>query len=188
MWAKGAAMVEDDAGLWVANFNTGTDPWNNARVEHAMLLLARACGLATAKSRVINVAGRDVLLVKRFDRERTDAGPRNHALIAKERDWRLSPAYDLTPAVPISVEHRDLAMQCGDLGRFANADNLSSQSARFLLEKDQASWLIDDMESRIRSEWYATAREAGVCPADCERIAGAIAYEGFRQIAGGTRK
>ena len=39
-----------------------------------MLLLARACGLNTAESRVVEVAGRDVLLVERFDSEKTDAG------------------------------------------------------------------------------------------------------------------
>ena len=27
----------------------------------------------------------------------TDDHPRNHALIAKDKDWKLSPAYDLTP-------------------------------------------------------------------------------------------
>ena len=45
-----------------------------------------------------------------------DDHPRNHALIARENDWRLSPAYDLTPAPVISQERRDLAMECGDLG------------------------------------------------------------------------
>jgi len=39
-----------------------------------MLVLGRACGLATAESRLVTVGTRDVLLVKRFDRERTDAG------------------------------------------------------------------------------------------------------------------
>ena len=29
-----------------------------------------------------------------------DDHPRNHALIAKDTDWKLSPAYDLTPAGP----------------------------------------------------------------------------------------
>ena len=67
--ARPKAVVEDDAGLWIAKFNVETDRWNSARVEHAMLLLARSCGLTTAESRVIEVAGRDVLLVKRFDRE-----------------------------------------------------------------------------------------------------------------------
>lgn len=247
--ARPKAVVEDDAGLWVAKFNVETDRWNSARVEHAMLLLARSCGLTTAESRVIEVAGRDVLLVKRFDREKTDAGylrarmisaltllrtedtyqsrdrwsyvqlaeevrrvceepadnaaevfrrmgfnalisniddhPRNHALIAKNKDWKLSPAYDLTPAVPVSVEHRDLAMACGDAGRFANADNLLSQSARFLLERGDAEAIVDAMEAQVGATWHSTARGAGVSVADCEKIASAFNYPGFRRSKAG---
>jgi len=243
--ARPKAVVEDDDGLWIAKFNRPDDTWNNARVEHAMLTLARACGLVTAESRVVDVAGRDVLLVKRFDREKTDAGyrrarmvsaltllraedtyqsrdkwsyvllaeelrrvcaeprqstselfrrmcfnalisnvddhPRNHAVLARAADWSLSPAYDLTPAVPVSLERRDLAMECGDAGRFANAENLLSQSARFLLDLDEARALVDAMEAQVRSTWYAVARAAGVSERDCERIASAFAYPGFRQ-------
>lgn len=243
--ARPKAVIEDDAGLWIAKFNVATDAWNSARVEHAMLVLARACGLTTAESRVVEVGGRDVLLVKRFDREKTDAGylrarmisaltllraedtyqsrdrwsyvqlaeelrrvcaepaenagelfrrmsfnalisniddhPRNHALIAKDTDWKLSPAYDLTPAVPVSLERRDLAMECGDAGRLANAANLLSQSARFLLDRTDAATLIDTMEARVSGQWYETARAAGVSERDCERIASAFVYPGFRQ-------
>lgn len=243
--ARPKAVVEDEAGLWIAKFSRLDDAWNSARVEHAMAILARACGLTTAESRVIDVAGRDVLLVKRFDREKTQDGylrarmvsaltllraqdtypsrdkwsyvllaeelrrvcaeparnaaelfrrmcfnalisniddhPRNHALIAKESDWKLSPAYDLTPAVPVSMERRDLAMECGDAGRFANAANLLSQCARFLLKRDAASAIIDAMEEQVRGTWYATARGAGVTERDCEQIARAFAYPGFRQ-------
>ena len=39
-----------------------------------MLKLARSCGLTTAESKIVTVGGRDVLLVKRFDREKTGAG------------------------------------------------------------------------------------------------------------------
>ena len=243
--ARPKAVVEDDSGLWIAKFNRPDDAWNSARVEHAMLVLARACGLSTAESRVTDVAGRDVLLVKRFDRERTQAGyrrarmisaltllrgedtfrsrakwsyvllaeevrrvssepaadaaelfrrmafnalisnvddhPRNHALIAKDTDWRLSPAYDLTPAIPVSLDRRDLAMECGDAGRFANAANLLSQSARFLLGREQASAALDAMEGQVRTTWYASSRGAGVGERDCERIAAAFAYPGLRQ-------
>lgn len=242
--ARPKAVVEDDDGLWIAKFNRPDDPWNSARVEHAMLTLARACGLVTAESRVVEVAGRDVLLVKRFDREKTDAGyrrarmvsaltllraedtyqsrdkwsyvllaeelrrvcaeprqstaelfrrmcfnalisnvddhPRNHAVLARAADWSLSPAYDLTPAVPVSLERRDLAMECGDAGRFANAENLLSQSARFLLDAGEARALVDAMEAQVRGSWYAIARAAGVSERDCERIASAFAYPGFR--------
>jgi len=243
--ARPKAVVEDDDGLWIAKFNRPDDPWNNARVEHAMLVLARACGLVTAESRVVDVAGRDVLLVKRFDREKTNAGyqrsrmvsaltllraedtyqsrdkwsyvllaeelrrvcarprqstselfrrmcfnalisnvddhPRNHAVLARAADWSLSPAYDLTPAVPISLERRDLAMECGDAGRFANAENLLSQSARFLLDAAEARALIDEMEAQVRGSWYALARTAGVSARDCDKIASAFAYPGFRE-------
>ena len=241
--ARPKAVVEDEAGLWIAKFNRPDDPWNSARVEHAMLRLARACGLETAESKVIDVAGRDLLLVKRFDREKVQAGytrarmisgltllqtedtyqsrdrwsyvflaeelrrvsadpagdarelfrrmcfnalisntddhPRNHALIAKEKDWRLSPAYDLTPATPVSIEHRDLSLICGDRGRFANVENLLSQSGRFLLERSDASGLIAKMEEHVRSQWYGVARSVGVSPRDCEKIAPAFAYPGF---------
>lgn len=244
--ARPKAVVEDDDGLWIAKFNRPDDAWNNARVEHAMLILARACGLTTVESRVVDVAGRDVLLVKRFDREKTDAGyrrarmvsaltllraedtyqsrdkwsyvllaeelrrvcaaprqstselfrrmcfnalisnvddhPRNHAVLARAADWSLSPAYDLTPAVPVSMERRDLAMECGDAGRFANAENLLSQSARFLLDADEARALVDAMEAQVRGSWYAIARAAGVTERDCEKIAPAFAYAGFRQM------
>jgi serine/threonine-protein kinase HipA len=243
--ARPKAVVEDDDGLWIAKFNRPDDPWNNARVEHAMLTLARACGLVTAESRVVEVAGRDVLLVKRFDREKTDAGyrrarmvsaltllraedtyqsrdkwsyvllaeelrrvcteprqstselfrrmcfnalisnvddhPRNHAVIARAANWSLSPAYDLTPAVPVSMERRDLAMECGDAGRYANAGNLLSQSARFLLDVGEARALVDAMEAQVRRSWYAIARAAGVSERDCDKIASAFAYPGFRQ-------
>ena len=188
--ARPKAIIENKDGLWLAKFNRPDDKWNNARVEHAMLVLARNCGLSTAQSKIIQVAGRDVLLVNRFDREKTTRGylrsrmasaltllrtedshrsrdkwsyvllaeelrrvcaepskdaaelfrrmcfnalisniddhPRNHAIIAKDRDWKLSPAYDLTPTNPISLEHRDLALICGDSGRYANAENLIS--------------------------------------------------------------
>jgi hypothetical protein len=45
-----------------------------------------------------------------------DDHPRNHAIIAHSRTWGLSPAYDLTPSTPVSLERRDLAMACGDRG------------------------------------------------------------------------
>ena len=67
-------VVEDGEGLWLAKLRRGVDRINQARVEHAMLELAKICGICSARSRVETVAGRDVLLVERFDREKTDSG------------------------------------------------------------------------------------------------------------------
>lgn len=109
-----------------------------------------------------------------------DDHPRNHAVIALEDDWRLSPAYDLIPAMPISVEHRDLALECGDMGRYAHAENLLSQSARFLLMAGDASSIVDDMEETVRDRWYEICRREGVSEKDCKKIRSAFAYDGFR--------
>jgi serine/threonine-protein kinase HipA len=242
--ARPKVVVEDEGALWIAKFNRQDDPWNAARVEHAMLLLARECGITTAESRVLSVAGRDALFIKRFDREsfqgryrrtrmlsaltllrageshtdrdrwsyvllaeelrrisarpredarelfrrmvfnalisNTDDHPRNHAVIAPEQEWRLSPAYDLTPFAAVSLERRDLALACGDYGRYANATNLLSQCARFLLEPAEATKSIDDCEAIVRERWYALARREGVSEPDCNKIARAFAYQGFR--------
>jgi serine/threonine-protein kinase HipA len=242
--ARPKAVVEDDGALWIAKFNRSDDKWNHARVERAMLLLARECGLLTAESKLTTIGDRDVLLVKRFDRQQAGAGyrrarmlsaltllraedthqdrskwsyvllaeelrrisaqpkvdapelfrrmcfnalitnnddhPRNHAVIAMADDWKLSPAYDLIPAMPISLERRDLAMACGDMGRNAHADNLLSQSARFLLKPDEARTVMDDMERSVRERWYEIVRREGVSEKDCETIRPAFAYEGFR--------
>jgi serine/threonine-protein kinase HipA len=241
--ARPKAVVEDDDGLWLAKFNRTDDRWNQARVEHAMLLLGRECGLVTADSRTTSVAGRDVLLVKRFDREKSENGyfrtrmvsgltllraedshrsrdlwsyillaeelrrvcaepqrqahelfkrmcfnalisntddhPRNHAAIAKNRSWKLSPAYDLTPSTPISVEQRDLALICGDQGRIARASNFLSQCHRFLLGKEEAVKIVKDMTNIVRTTWYDIARSAGVSESDCRTIEGAFVYPGF---------
>jgi serine/threonine-protein kinase HipA len=242
--ARPKAVVEDNAALWIAKFNRPDDNWNNARVEHTMLKLARACGIQTAESKLTTVGDRDVLMVKRFDREHTKSGyrrarmlsaltllrsedthqdrskwsyvllteelrrrsaqpktdapelfkrmcfnalisnaddhPRNHAMIAMGNDWKLSPAYDLVPYMPISLERRDLALECGDMGRYAHAENLLSQSARFLLKPEEAINIIDEMEQDVRSRWYEIARREGVSEKDCETISPAFAYEGFR--------
>ena len=107
-----------------------------------------------------------------------DDHPRNHAFIAKDEDWGLSPAYDLTPSPVIRQERRDLAMECGDMGRFANARNILSQHARFLLPRDEAEKIVSDMRDQV-SKWYDTVRACGVSEADAEAIRGAFVYPGF---------
>lgn len=110
----------------------------------------------------------------------TDDHPRNHAVIARGSDWVLSPAYDLIPSVPISAERRDLALTCGDMGRYANVDNLLSQHPRFLLDRDDANAAVRNMEQIVRDRWYNIARAEGTTEQDCERILSAFVYPGFR--------
>ncbi|GLR90086.1 HipA domain-containing protein [Bradyrhizobium iriomotense] len=45
------ATVEDEDALWLAKFPHRDDRWNNPRVEHAMLTLARECGISCVEAR-----------------------------------------------------------------------------------------------------------------------------------------
>ena len=241
--ARPKVVVQDEHGLWIAKFSRNDDRWNHPRVEHGMLTLARACGVDAADSRLESVAGRDVLLVRRFDRDRRDAGyrrhrmasaltllragdghgerddwsyllfadeirrvsaapdedlrelfgricfnaavsnlddhPRNHAVLANGRQWRLSPAFDLTPSPVVALERRDLAMICGRFGRYANRTNLLSAHGRFLLDQAEATALFERTARTVREQWRTHMRRAGVTERDCEAISSAFLYDGL---------
>lgn len=68
--ARPKAMVEFDGEPWIAKFPKGDDAWNEPLVEHATMTLAARCGLDVATTRIAQVGGATVLLVRRFDRDR----------------------------------------------------------------------------------------------------------------------
>lgn len=242
--ARPKAVVEDGGALWVAKFAREGDGWSHPKVEHGLLQLAKLCGVNAAGSKLTSVAGRDVLLVRRFDRESAEAGgwrrhrmisaltlvragdaatnrrnwsylmladevrrvsaspqkdlrelfarmcfnaavlnlddhPRNHAVLAKGRNWRLSPAYDLTPSPVIAQERRDLAMACGLQGRLASKDNLLSGHGRFLLSREAAERTFANIIQIVRNEWRAIMGRVGVSDRDRGRIASAFLYPGL---------
>lgn len=59
----------EDGHLWVAKFPALQDRWSNARVEGATMELASCCGIQVPDMRLESIAGKEVLLVKRFDRD-----------------------------------------------------------------------------------------------------------------------
>ena len=241
--ARPKAVVEDERGLWIAKFSRSDDRWNHPRVEQGMLMLARGCGLDVTENRIETVGGRDVLLVRRFDRDRAgeshqrhrmvsaltllragdsfgerddwsylrladevrrtsarpgedlrelfgrmcfnaaisnlDDHPRNHAILARGRRWRLSPVYDLTPSPSVAQERRDLAMACGRFGRYANRTNLLSGHGQFLLDQAEAESMFERIVTNVRNGWYAEMRRAGVNDRDCQTIASAFVYDGL---------
>ncbi len=119
-----------------------------------------------------------------------DDHPRNHAVLAKDQHWRLSPAYDLTPMPSIAIDNRDLAMTCGLHGRAAKIANIVSGHGRFLLAKDEAEKIARDIKTIVGSEWDAHLRRAGVSDKDCAAIASAKLYAGldYPIEGGGTHR
>ncbi len=241
--ARPKAVVEDDNSLWIAKFGSPYDRWNFPLVEFSLLNLAEKCGINIVDHKMTRVANKDVLMVRRFDRNKSEKGysryrmvsaltllksddnptvrenwsyliladeirrisahpkvdlqelfkrmcfnalvsnlddhPRNHAILAKDKAWQLSPAYDLTPTPSIAKETRNLALSCGLYGRSAQKNNLLSGCDRFLLSKENAENIINNMVKIIGDEWYSTFRYAGVSEQDCQRVSSAFLNEGF---------
>ena len=238
--ARPKAVVENRNQLWLAKFNRPDDRWNHPRVEHGLLRLARVCGLTSADSEARRIGDREVLLVRRFDRQWNGGGyrrsrmisgltlvraddtpldrwrwsylaladevrrvsakpsqdllelfgricfsmlvsnlddyPRNHALVAVGRRWRLSPAYDLMPVPTTGSEQRNLAMICGPAGRTASKANALGAAHRFLLERDEAVAVFDRIAETVRATWRSTMLECGVSQRDCDSIASAFVH------------
>lgn len=67
--ARPKAAVRDDAGaLWLAKFPAKGDTFDVARAETCTLELARRCGLTVPEVCYLDLGGRPVLLIRRFDR------------------------------------------------------------------------------------------------------------------------
>jgi len=112
-----------------------------------------------------------------------DDHPRNHAVVAAGREWRLAPAYDLTPNSRQGLEDRRLAMECGDLGRLATRENLLSQSMRFGLRPGEADAIVDEMAETVVASWRGEVLRHGGSERDCQLIERAFTYPGFEYRA-----
>jgi len=72
--ARPKATIEDGQSLWLGKFHAKGDRFNLQRVEFATLDLARRCGLNAVQARLEPSGLGDVLMLQRFDRERTEGG------------------------------------------------------------------------------------------------------------------
>ena len=69
--ARPKAMIRDGDTKMIAKFSSTTDTYNVVKAEYVAMRLAAKAGLSVAPVRLTHVAGKDVLLVKRFDRAKT---------------------------------------------------------------------------------------------------------------------
>lgn len=72
--ARPKCNIVDDGAVWIAKFPSSGDtpPISIPRLEHASMTLARACGINAAETRIKVVDGKDICLVRRFDRVLTN--------------------------------------------------------------------------------------------------------------------
>ena len=80
--ARPKAMIEDADRKLIAKFSSSTDTYNVVKSEYVAMRLAAKLGLDAAPVQLAHVAGKDVLLVERFDRVRTEAGWQRRAMVS----------------------------------------------------------------------------------------------------------
>lgn len=80
--ARPKAMIDDGDTKLIAKFSSSTDTYNVVKAEFIAMRLAAKAGLDVAPVRLAHVAGKDVLLVKRFDRLHTDDGWQRKAMVS----------------------------------------------------------------------------------------------------------
>ena len=80
--ARPKAMIQDGDTKMIAKFSSSTDTYNAVKAEYVAMRLAARAGLDVAAVHLEHVAGKDVLLVERFDRVKTIGGWTRKAMVS----------------------------------------------------------------------------------------------------------
>ena len=246
--ARPKAMIEDGDKKLIAKFSSSSDTYNVVKAEFIAMRLAAKAGLTVAPVRLTNVAGKDVLLVERFDRMRTNDGwqrramvsaltifgldemmaryasyadltevirhrfsrpkdtlrelfgrlvfnilcgntddhARNHAAFWEGKALTLTPAYDICPQSRAGNEASQ-AMLITDNNRRSTLATCMQAAPNFLLDKQTAAGIIQQIHATMRTEWDAICNEARLSEVDRNLFWGRIflnpyifeGYEGF---------
>ena len=80
--ARPKALIQDGADKYIAKFSATNDTYAVVKAEYIAMRLAADAGLDVAPVRLAKASGKDVLLVRRFDREHGDAGWTRRAMVS----------------------------------------------------------------------------------------------------------
>ncbi len=80
--ARPKATIEDDNRKYIAKFSSSTDIHNVVKYEFVSMRLAKRAGLNVAPVSLVSSLNKDVLLVERFDRVRTEKGWIRKAMVS----------------------------------------------------------------------------------------------------------
>jgi len=80
--ARPKATIAEEGRKYIAKFSSQSDVLNVVKAEFVAMRLAAAVGLDVAPVRLVKAAGRDVLLIERFDRNRSPHGETRRAMVS----------------------------------------------------------------------------------------------------------
>ncbi|NCC05349.1 MAG: type II toxin-antitoxin system HipA family toxin [Proteobacteria bacterium] len=80
--ARPKALIEDHGTKYIAKFSSSSDSYSVVKAEYVAMRLAETAGLSVAPVRLVQAAGRDVLLIERFDRIRVASGWERKSMVS----------------------------------------------------------------------------------------------------------
>lgn len=80
--ARPKALIESGNKKFIAKFSSSTDIYSIVKAEFVAMRLAKIVGLNVASVKLEKAAGKDIILVERFDRQRTDLGWTRKAMVS----------------------------------------------------------------------------------------------------------
>lgn len=80
--ARPKALIEDQGTKYVAKFSSSTDLYSVVKAEYIAMRLAALAGINAAPVKLVQAAQKDILLIVRFDREKTASGWMRKAMVS----------------------------------------------------------------------------------------------------------
>ncbi len=80
--ARPKASIEDTDKKYIAKFSASSDIYNVVKAEYIAMRLAEAVGLQVAPVHITRAAGKDIILIERFDRIKVDAGWQRKSMLS----------------------------------------------------------------------------------------------------------
>ena len=80
--ARPKASIENNDKKYIAKFSARSDIYNVVKAEYIAMRLAKEVGLNVAPVQITTAAGKDIILIERFDRIKTDAGWQRKSMLS----------------------------------------------------------------------------------------------------------
>jgi serine/threonine-protein kinase HipA len=88
--ARPKALIEDRGTKYIAKFSSSSDLYSVVKAEYVAMRLASIAGLKAATVKLVKAAGKDVLLIERFDRIALDSGWARQSMVSALTMFGLS--------------------------------------------------------------------------------------------------
>ena len=80
--ARPKALIEDQGAKYIAKFSSSTDLYSVVKAEYIAMRLGALSGINVAPVKLVQAAQKDILLIERFDREKTGKGWARKAMVS----------------------------------------------------------------------------------------------------------